>query len=146
MRQYFEPATEYVTVYLLNPPAVNVGNSIDAVAVPTSNKGFWDCGAPFSGNQFDFKYIYRVLPDRIKRERQFSPEEIRAADLVLFSNQLQDASNNIAYCQFEVGKRYLTGRSVETNISLGLHWIKAAASNSLPAAIKFEKTNDFSIK
>ena len=69
IRQYFELEAQYATVFLLNPPATEVGHAIDAVAVPTKNKGFYDCGKPFAGDTNQFQVIYRVLQNRIVAEK-----------------------------------------------------------------------------
>jgi hypothetical protein len=134
-----EQVMKTTTIYLLNYPKSNGYTLEECHAVPTSIRGFWDCGIPFSGNPYEFKYVYRVLSDRIKRERLYSPEEIHEADMKLFAYQLQQASNNVAADQFEVGKRYLAGKGVETNDALAFHWINLAASNSFPEAVEFQK-------
>jgi hypothetical protein len=51
-----------ITLYVLNHPG---GSNVAYCAVPTATPGFWDHGIPFTGDPLNFKYIYRVLPDRI---------------------------------------------------------------------------------
>ena len=69
MRQYFTVVTNYAKVYLLNPPTCELGQVVDCVAVPTANKGYFDCGKLFTGNTNDFTVIYRIKNDRISIDR-----------------------------------------------------------------------------
>lgn len=114
-------------IYLLHPPA---GYNLDCYAIPTKSAGFWDCGEPFSGDQYGFKYIYRVLSDKIVCERQYSPKEI-------LETEMRQASNNVAYFQYKLSQRYFKGDGVQTNRELSLFWANLAASNSYPDAVKF---------
>ena len=137
LQQYFEPAS--ITMFLLNSPATEVGQVIDAVAVPTPNKGFYDCGKTFTGDTNQFRKMYYVLQDRIVGI--FTANEIKrqheTSDKNLFIWQQHEASNNVAYVQFDLGQRYLKGVGVETNQVLAYYWIGRSASNSFPGAIKF---------
>jgi hypothetical protein len=125
------------TIYLLNPP----NSGLECYAVPTEKAGFWDCGVAFTGDLSECKYIYRVLPDRIVRERNYSVSELemigkeRANKII--SWQLEQASNNLPSYQFEVGMRYINGDGLQTNVNLGSYWVGLAASNKYPAAIKY---------
>lgn len=65
MRLMFEPATKYKKFYLLNARFGKVGQTLNATAVPTINPGFFDCGIPFTGDTNGFKYIYRMVNDKI---------------------------------------------------------------------------------
>lgn len=47
----------------------------------------------------------------------------------IFTFRLQQASNGSPSFQFEVGKQYLTGDGVETNLALARHWLQAACTN-----------------
>jgi hypothetical protein len=123
-----------ITFYVLNHPG---GSRVDYCAVPTSTPGYWDHGIQFTGNQLDFKYIYRVLPDRITREHQYTPENLAAGDVKLFIYQLQQASNNVSADQYEVALRYRDGKSTPVNLELFNYWMRLAASNSYPAALKY---------
>ena len=140
VQEFLHKATPIVYFQLLHPPSVTIGERIYFYAAPTKSPGFWDLGEPYTGDLAGFKYIFRVLPDQIVRERLYSPAEKQELALKILSFQLERASNNVASDQFDIGKRYLTGEGVETNQSLGIYWINAAASNSFPAAILFQKT------
>ncbi len=81
MRQYFSTVTNYAKVSIINPPPAKRGQVIACIAVPTLNKGFFDCGKPFDGNRNEFKFIYRVLIDRISVERNLSKVTTNAAQV-----------------------------------------------------------------
>lgn len=55
-------------------------------------------------------------------------ERITMAPKVL-AYQFQQASNGLGSFQLIVGKRYLTGDGVETNLNLARHWLRAACTN-----------------
>ena len=131
-----EQVVTTTTIYVINHPT-NLGYKIDYCAVPTTTPGFWDHGIPFIGNPLRYKYIYRVLPDRITCERQYTSEEQAAADLRLFNFQLQQASNNVPADQYDVALRYRDGKSTPVNLELSDYWMRLAASNSYPAALKY---------
>lgn len=127
-----------VTLYVLNHPG---GPAIDYCAVPTATPGFWDHGVPFNGDLSHYKYIYHVLLDRIVRERQYTSEERADTDLKLFHFQLQQASNNVPADQYDVALRYRDGKATPTNLALSDYWMRLAASNSYPPALKYLSNN-----
>ena len=61
----YRAITICVTNYLLHCANLKVGNIVDGFAIPTKDKGFYDCGIPFTGDANKFEIIYRVLPNRI---------------------------------------------------------------------------------
>ena len=61
----YRAITLCVTNYLLHCANLNVGDIVDGFAISTKDKGFYDCGIPFTGDTNQFKVIYRVLPNRI---------------------------------------------------------------------------------
>ena len=66
MRQHFTSVTKYATVYVLNyPKSVNVGQPFDYIAIPTKDKGYYDCGITFTGGTNQFSTIRVVFQDRI---------------------------------------------------------------------------------
>ena len=76
IRKFYQPV--YTSVFLLNyptpgsPPAtekieskVRHSTAIDQVAVATINKGFFDCGKPYTGDPKAFSITYVLLQNRI---------------------------------------------------------------------------------
>lgn len=57
-------------------------------------------------------------------------------DIKLLTWQRRQATNDDAYCQFQLGKRYLAGLGVETNLTLARLWLTRAAANSYAPAAK----------
>ena len=51
------------------------------------------------------------------------------------------ASNDLAYAQFNLGLRYFKGDGIETNQSNALLWIGKSAAQNYPPAVEFLKTN-----
>jgi TPR repeat protein len=134
VRQNFQAVEKTSEFYLLNYPfAIQVGSSIDCLALPTTTKGFWDYGKPFSGDTSEFKIIYRVRPTGIVAEKQYSPEEKlalkQAADAKTIAWLLSQATNGIASAECSLGLRYLNGQGVETNKTLAIEWLKKAAEH-----------------
>lgn len=65
-----------------------------------------------------------------KQEALRLADEKRAAltaKVVAF--QLTQASNGLPSFQLELGRRYLRGEGVKTNIALALHWLRSACTN-----------------
>lgn len=143
---FLEPVAITNSIQLLNyPPNYSAGKKIDCLAVPTSTPGLWDYGQPFNGDPAAFHYIYRVLPDHISRERLYTAQERetmkQAAIKRLLSWQQEQASNDVASVQFDLGLRYLKADGVESNRTTALYWIrKSAAQNYIPA-LEFLKNN-----
>jgi hypothetical protein len=68
-------------------------------------------------------------------EQQWNKKQ--EADKRLLIWQQQQASNGVAYSQFDLGKRYLTGNGVETNRTLGMYWIQKSAAQDFRDAQEF---------
>jgi hypothetical protein len=75
-QKFFTPV--YSSIYLLNYPTpglpaatekveskVRHSRPIDCLVVPTANKGFYDCGTPFTGHTNQFRIVYVILNNRI---------------------------------------------------------------------------------
>jgi hypothetical protein len=135
--------------YLLNYPSdVVLGSQIDCFAVPTSSRGFWDFGKPFSGDVSQFKTVYHISSAGFTTEHHYSPEEKKtmkaAIDAKVIAFQEQQASNGMAYSQFDLGIRYFKGNGVESNKSTALQWIRKSAEQDYAPAIQFLATNEVS--
>ena len=68
------------------------------------------------------------------RAQMANRERARVAKII--SYQLTQASNGFPSFQLEIGKRYLKGDGVETNIDLARHWLSSAATNGESQAVK----------
>ena len=69
------------------------------------------------------------------QERARIVEERKAALTArIVANQLKQASNGYATFQLELGKRYMSGDGVETNLALARHWLQSACTNHESAA------------
>jgi hypothetical protein len=144
---FLDPDPIYVNIHLLNYPIrLGVGSGINCYAIPVSNQGVWDYGKPFTGDSKEFSKIYHVLSDRIVSERQYSPEEREAkrrqSDATLLAWQQQQASNGVAYSQFDLGLRYFKADGVQSNQDLAFDWIKKSADQQYQPALQFLSTNN----
>ncbi len=61
-------------------------------------------------------------------ENERAKQKQREAERIL-AYQLQRASNGYPSFQLELGKKYLRGDGVETNLALARHWLQAACTN-----------------
>lgn len=52
----------------------------------------------------------------------------------IIAHQMREASNGLPSFQLILGKRYLTGDGVETNLALAKHWLQSACTNGEPIA------------
>ena len=144
---FLDPEPTYVNIRLLNYPVpLEVGSKINCYAIPVSNQGVWDYGKPFTGDPKKFPKIYHVLSDDIVSEHQYTAEEreaiLRERDAKLLAWQQQEASNGVAYSQFNFGQRYFKGNGVQSNQDLTLYWIKKSADQQYQPAIQFLSTNN----
>lgn len=144
---FLDPVPTYVDIRLLNyPMPTRVGSRINCYAIPVSNQSVWDYGKPFTGDSKKFPQIYHVLFDRIVSEHQYSPEEReiqrRQSDATLLAWQQQQASNGVAYSQFDLGLRYFKADGVQSYQDLAFYWIKKSADQQYQPALQFLSTNN----
>lgn len=69
--------------------------------------------------------------------RRIADEEARPArerTAKVISYQLTQASNGLPSFQYEIGKRYMRGDGVETNLTLARLWLQSACTNGLSEA------------
>jgi TPR repeat protein len=76
----------------------------------------------------------RKAAEQAKREaietRQKQIEAARSATTArVVAYQHQQASNGSPSFQIELGKRFMRGDGVETNVALARHWLKSACTN-----------------
>lgn len=71
-----------------------------------------------------------------KEQRKIDAENAKKAALTarIVANQLKQASNGSPTFQLELGKRYMSGDGVETNLALARHWLQSACTNHESAA------------
>lgn len=74
----------------------------------------------------------RIAHEQAMEEERMRPYRERAAKILAY--QMQQASNGFPSFQITLGKRYLTGDGVETNLALAKHWLQSAATNGEPIA------------
>lgn len=77
--------------------------------------------------------------ERLRIEHMQAVEEarmrpIREQESKILAYQLDRASNGYPSYQVLIGKRYLTGDGVETNLALARHWLQSACTNGEPQA------------
>ncbi|HWN95658.1 MAG TPA: SEL1-like repeat protein, partial [Methylomirabilota bacterium] len=81
-----------------------------------------DVAAEFTARRDESRKLQDALDAaNLAREKMLVPNVI--------SSQLRSASNGLPYAQLELGKRYLRGDGVETNLTLARHWLTAACTN-----------------
>lgn len=92
------------------------------------------------GSAMECKYGTPLTTEQVKAMfrapavRQKTVEEMSAETLRILTYQLSQASNGLPSFQLLMGKRYLTGEGVETNLALARHWLNAACTNGEPIA------------
>ena len=124
---------------------------VEYTAVLGANKRVqaYDYGTPLSAAEWDKAVEERRQSQRLVKEeeqrRELAEKKIadaRKADAVRIVKEKQQAmtarvvafqsvqaSNGYSGFQIELGKRYLRGDGVETNLSLAIHWLKSACTN-----------------
>jgi hypothetical protein len=66
---------------------------------------------------------------------------VKKDDGALLKWQMQQASNGVAYSQYDLGKRYIKGDGVEVNRIIGMYWMKKSADQNYTDAIEYLRTN-----
>ena len=61
--------------------------------------------------------------------REIAEARARETLIRVIANQLKQASNGSPTFQLELGKRYMSGDGVETNLALARHWLQSACTN-----------------
>lgn len=79
------------------------------------------------------KKVAQTAKDRQDRQKE-------AVKIKVVEFKKTQASNNVAYAQYDLGKLYLTGDGVESNRDLALYWINRAATNGYKDAEVFLKS------
>lgn len=138
---------EFKTVMLVNYPGQAGAVDGDTVSVNAALAGRYQYTAVSGGlrtiEKYDVKEYQRLLAEQARRDLEWTQhreklaaeaiireEERRMADAPrILAYQQQQASNGYPSFQFILGKRYLTGDGVETNLALARHWLSAASTN-----------------
>ena len=72
--------------------------------------------------------VARITAAKATAAEKYRQEQAAAIPRIV-AYQLQQASNGSPSFQIEVGKRYMRGDGVETNLALARHWLQAACTN-----------------
>ena len=72
--------------------------------------------------------VARITAAKAAAAEKYRQEQISAIPRIV-AFQLQQASNGSPSFQIELGKRYMRGDGVETNLALARHWLQAACTN-----------------
>jgi hypothetical protein len=146
----------YIRMFVTNcPPQFRVrGQQVRFCAFPAGTHTFvdqarnvqsiprFDYGLPVENYSDDFTNVFVVTArGPVKKE---SPREAAAkkaaADAKLFAWRQQQASNNVAYAQYELAKQYLNGAGADKDEALGFYWLRRAAAQSYDPAMNLLKT------
>jgi len=93
--------------------------------------------------EYDRQLKQQIAESKARHEQEQAEAEVKAAaeqtariraaklarDAKLLAYQLSQASNGLPSFQLIIGKRYLTGEGVETNLDLAKHWLRSAMTN-----------------
>ena len=144
----------YVRVLVTNCPNASAlqGKQVQFFALPVGTYSFTDSANNLSSiPRYDYGRIYVGETSNltvfvvskggiIKKE---SPQAIEAKQGVaakkLLIWQLQQASNGVAYVQFDLAKRYLNGEGVKKDEALGHYWLQRSAEQDYAPAINLLK-------
>jgi len=144
-----------VRMFVTNCPAKYLvrGKQVRFFAIPTGTHAVvdkaenaqsiprFDYGQPVEKESGDFTNVVLVTARGIVKKE--SPQQIAAkkaaTDAKLIGWHQQQATNNVAYAQYELGKRYLNGDSLERNEALGLYWLRRAATQDYEPALQLLK-------
>jgi hypothetical protein len=149
--EWFQP-TEEVLIANLPKEFLHTGKNVQLFALPLGRYKprdgafgpdgivYFDYGQRFSGDLRHFSNLFRVTPSGIftvklqSRERVDPAKTLAARKLVLW--QQQEATNGAAHAQYSLAKRYFTGDGVPEDSALGEHWLKKAAEQNYPDAVR----------
>lgn len=140
-----------VRVLVTNCPNASVllGKQVAFFAMPVGTYTFtdsannvstiprYDYGQPYLGVVSN-RTVFLVTKAGIVRKQtsQELAEKNAVTDRNLLSWQLQQASNGIAYVQFDLAKRYLNGNGVIKDESAARFWLKSSADQKYEPAIE----------
>ena len=91
----------------------------------------YNYGVPLSQQEIDQRDRDIIAATRVRSEAiaRADRERFKAMTPGIVVYQLKQASNGYPSFQLELGKRYMRGDGVETNLALALHWLQAACTN-----------------
>jgi hypothetical protein len=141
MRQYFEPASDYIRVNVTNAPGhLTRGMQVQLLALPISG-GRFDYGEPFSGDPKDFNTFLVTAQGFVRKERPAeAASKTAAATARLIAYQHEQASNGVARVQYDLAKRYFAGEGVAKDELLGRYWLRCSAAQDYEPALKLQET------
>jgi hypothetical protein len=150
--EWFQP-TEEVLIANLPKEFLQIGRKVQLFALPLGRYKpkdeafgpdgvlYFDYGERFSGELGHFSTLFRVTPSGLfmvnlqNSDRRSNPAKT-AATQKLVSWQQQEATNGAAHAQYSLGKRYLTGDGVPKDPALAEFWLKKAAEQNYPDAVR----------
>ncbi len=91
----------------------------------------YDHGIPLTREEIAILDVQKLETIRARNEVLAQAEQARVKAMTprVVAYQQQQASNGAASFQLELGKRYMRGDGVETNLTIALHWLQAACTN-----------------
>lgn len=144
----------YVRILVTNCPNASVllGKQVQLFAMPAGTYTFtdsenhlmtiprYDYGLPYSGMTSNLT-IYLVTRNGLTKSETLQEAELKklTASKKLLEWQIQQASNGVAYVQFDLAKRYLNGNGVQKDEALGRYWLQRSADQNYEPAVKFLK-------
>jgi Sel1 repeat len=156
MRENFERVIQYKRVMVTNCPTAHQirGKNVQFYAMPAGKYTFvdasgqaqtipfYDYGQPFIGEVSTNSRVFLVTRAAIvKRE---TPHEVAAKKATLTANliawQQQQATNGVAYVQYELAERYLNGDGVAKDRAAAVEWLRRAAAQDYGPATSLLKT------
>jgi hypothetical protein len=144
----------YIRVLVTNCPNASVlqGKQVKFFALPVGTATFtdsennllsisrFDYGFPYAGATSNRTVFLVTQNGFIKKESSQEAEAKKeAAVKTLVAWQLQQASNGVAYVQFDLAKRYLKGDGVQQDDLLGHYWLMRSAEQNYEPAVKLLK-------
>ena len=144
-----ERKVDYVRVFVTNCPALYLvpGKQVRFFAIPTGTATFmdvegrtrllprYDYGQPFVGDSKSLTNAFLITEQGVVKKE--SPQEavVKKAGMTanLIAWQHQQATNGVAYSQYDLAKRYLDGNGVTKDESLGRYWLNRSAAGLRPA-------------
>jgi hypothetical protein len=133
----------YVRVFVTNCPAIYLikGKEVALFAFPTGGSTY-NYGETFLGNSEKLPNVFLVTAQGIRKKETLqevaAKKAITAANLLVW--QHQQASNGVAYVQYDLSKRYFEGNGVTNDVSMGFYWLRRAAAQDYEPALKLLET------
>jgi hypothetical protein len=150
VRRIIVEPTEPFRDVRVNGEILFVKGMVNGVGVAVEETTIYDLGKTISHKGTTYRGFSASMPDTpvtyvptttkslnpawIKWNEREQAKKRERETLRILSYQHQQASNGYASFQLELGRRYLRGDGVETNLTLARHWLQSACTNGEPQA------------